>query len=46
MLDLGAVLPAFESQTPKEAVLKLVNPLDTDMEVMILPLVCLRRSIY
>ena len=36
MLDLGAALPAFEGQIPNEAVLKLVNPLDTDMEVKIL----------
>lgn len=33
MLDLGAVLPAFEGQKPNEAVLKLINPLDVDMEV-------------
>lgn len=36
MLDLGAALPAFEGQQPNEAVLKLTNPLDTDMEVIAL----------
>ena len=37
MLDLGAALPAFDGQKPKEAVLRLTNPFDTDMEVRLLP---------
>lgn len=32
-LDLGALLPRFEGQQPNQALLKLTNPSDTDMEV-------------
>ena len=32
-LDLGAILPATVGQKPNEAVLKLVNPSDADIEV-------------
>ena len=33
LLDLGAILPRCEGQQPNQALLKLSNPSDTDMEV-------------
>lgn len=33
LVDLGAVLPASSGQQPKEALLKLVNQSDVDIEV-------------
>ena len=32
-LDLGAILPCFDGQQPNQALLKLLNPSDVDMEV-------------
>ena len=32
-LDLGAILPQFDGQQPNQALLKLINPSDVDMEV-------------
>lgn len=39
-LDLGAILPRFEGQKPNEALLKLVNPMDVDMEVQLFAAHC------
>ena len=33
LLDLGAILPRFEGQQPNQALLKLINTADVDMEV-------------
>lgn len=33
LLDLGAILPRFDSQQPNQALLKLINTADVDMEV-------------
>ena len=33
LLDLGAILPRFDGQQANQALLKLANPTDVDMEV-------------
>ena len=38
MLDLGAILPRFQGQQPNQALFKLINTADVDMEV------CFRMS--